>query len=238
MNCKNCDTEINQNYCPNCGKAATLKRIDHHYIVHEITHLLHFEKGILYTIKQLFTKPGTAVRNFINEDRSRLVKPVVFIIVTSLVFSIISHFFHIESFVSYKDTDNRSTVDKMFKWGDVNSGYANIIIGIFIALWVKLFFRKYGYNLYEILILLCFVTGISMIIFSASALLQALTHIPLMKASGIVGLAYCTWAIGDFFDKYQKSSYVKSFFAYVLGLVSFSISMILVGTIIDKLFGV
>lgn len=45
MNCKNCDTEINQNYCPNCGKAATLKRIDHHYIVHEITHLFTLRKG-------------------------------------------------------------------------------------------------------------------------------------------------------------------------------------------------
>jgi len=32
-------------------------------------------------------------------------------------------------------------------------------MGIVIAMWSGLFFRKYGYNFYEILILLCFVMG-------------------------------------------------------------------------------
>ena len=90
MNCKNCNAKIDQNYCPNCGQAAKVKRIDGQYIIHEIEHVLHFDRGILFTIKELFIKPGESVRNFILENRFRLVKPIVFIIVTSLIYTIIN----------------------------------------------------------------------------------------------------------------------------------------------------
>ncbi|HTN16917.1 MAG TPA: DUF3667 domain-containing protein, partial [Chitinophagaceae bacterium] len=95
-NCNNCNTEIAQHYCPNCGQAAKIKRIDGHYIIHEIEHVLHFERGILYTIRELITRPGQNIRNYLTANRSRLVKPIIFIIVTSLIYSLINHFFHIE----------------------------------------------------------------------------------------------------------------------------------------------
>ena len=44
--CKNCGTEFNGNFCSNCGQPAKLKRIDAHYIKHEIEHVLHYDKGI------------------------------------------------------------------------------------------------------------------------------------------------------------------------------------------------
>ncbi|WP_333625003.1 DUF3667 domain-containing protein [Sphingobacterium siyangense] len=92
-NCKNCGTDITLNFCPKCGQPAVLKRIDAHYIVHEIEHVLHFERGILYTIRELITTPGKNVKKYIAENRSRLVKPIIFIIITSLIYSIVSHFF-------------------------------------------------------------------------------------------------------------------------------------------------
>jgi len=96
MNCKNCNAEVNSKFCPDCGQPANLKRIDGHYIIHEIGHVLHFERGILFSVKELCINPGQTIRNFINENRSRLVKPIIFIIVTSLIYTLISHFFHIE----------------------------------------------------------------------------------------------------------------------------------------------
>lgn len=111
MTCKNCNTEVTQHYCPNCGQPAKLKRIDGYYIVHEIEHVLHFEKGILYTIRELLTKPGQNVRDYISENRSRLVKPIIFIIVTSLIYSVASHLFHIEDhYVSYTQSKQTTTV--------------------------------------------------------------------------------------------------------------------------------
>lgn len=55
ITCKNCGTDITSKFCPDCGQPAMLKRIDAHYISHEIEHVLHFERGILYTISGLVT---------------------------------------------------------------------------------------------------------------------------------------------------------------------------------------
>lgn len=233
MTCKNCQTEVTQNYCPNCGQAAQVRRIDGHYIKHEIAHLLHFERGILFTIRELLVRPGENIQNFLLENRSRLVKPILFLILTSLFYSIVNHYFHIEdSYVQYKDTKKSTTV-LIFQWVQEHYGYANIIMGIFIAAWTKLFFRKHPYNFFEILILLCFVMGIGMLIYSVFALIQGLMHIDLMQIAGVAGFIYSAWAIGQFFDKSRFLSYAKGFFAYLLGFLSFSLAAILLGTLID-----
>lgn len=236
MNCKNCNTEINQNYCPNCGQPTKLKRIDGQYILSEIGSVLNFDKGILFTIRELLLRPGQSIKNFVSDDRNRLVKPVIFIIVTSLIYSLINQFFQIEDgYVKFEET-KQSTTGHIFKWVQDYYGYANIIMGIFIVLWTKLFFRKYNYNFFEILILLCFVMGIGMLIFSIFAIFKVLTHIDLMQIASIISVLYSAWAIGQFFDKSKFLNYVKAFFSYLLGFLTFSLTAILIGTLIDLVF--
>jgi len=233
MNCKNCNEEVKQNFCPNCGQATKIIRIDGQYIAHEIGQILNFDRGILYTIKELLIRPGINIRHFISENRNRLVKPIVFIIVTSLIYSMINHFFHIEDgYINFEEA-KESTTGSIFKWVQNHYGYANIIMGLFIAFWTKLFFRKYNYNYFEILILLCFIMGIGMLFFSVFAIFQALTHFDLMQIAGFIGLVYSAWAIGQFFDKSKFLNYVKAFFSYLLGLITFTIVAILIGTLID-----
>ncbi len=232
-NCGNCDHQITEKYCPNCGQSAKLTRIDGHYIIHEIEHVLHFEKGILYTIRELLIRPGENIRNFVSENRNRLVKPIIFIIVTSLIYSVASHFFNIEDeYVNYTEREN-STAGHILKWVQGNYGYANIIMGVFIALWTKLFFKKYDYNFWEILILLCFIMGMGMLFYAFFAILQGLTHFDLMKIAGVVGITYSGWAIGQFFDKKKIGSYAKALASYFLGMITFMLTVKLSGTLID-----
>jgi Protein of unknown function (DUF3667) len=233
MNCKNCNTEVNLDFCPKCGQPVNLKRIDGHYIMHEIEHILHFERGILYTIKELFTNPGQNIRSYLSENRSRLVKPIIFIIVTSLVYTVCNHYFHWEDgYVKFLDT-KKSTTSELFKWVQEHYGYANIIMGVFIAAWIKLFFKKYEYNFFEILILLCFVIGIGMLIYTVFGIAQGITHINLMQIGGAVGFVYTTWAIGQFFEKGKIVNYIKAFLAYILGMSSMYLLLILIGNLID-----
>lgn len=232
--CKNCQAELAGNFCSACGQPATVKRIDAHYIKHEIEHVLHFEKGILYTIKELFIRPGKNVREFFTENRSRLVKPIIFIIVTSLLYTLVNNSFRIEEqYVSYSGLEGTTTA-KMLQWIQGHYGYANIFLGVFIALFIKWFYRKAPYNIYEIIILLCFVMGIGMLIFAFFALLQGLFHVGLFKLAGILGFAYTTFAIADFFDKRKPINYIKSLFAYLLGTISFYSVTVIAGVLIDK----
>ncbi|TDS12927.1 DUF3667 domain-containing protein [Sphingobacterium paludis] len=237
MNCTCCSGEVDSNYCPSCGRALKLKRINGHYIVHEIEHILHFEKGILYTIQQLLLRPGKSIHQFLTNDRTRLVKPVIFIIISSLIYSLINGFFHIEDqYMKYDGVADTSLVS-IFKWIQSHYGYANIIMGVFIAWCLKLFFRKYPYNFFEILILLCFVMSIGMLIFALFALIQGLLHYNLLGTAGVVGIIYYTWAIGQFFDEGKPGSYGKALAAYVLGAVLFMFAAIMLGMTIDNFIG-
>jgi len=127
----------------------------------------------------------------------------------------------------------KSATTEIFKWVQGHYGYANIIMGIFIALWTKLFFKKYDYNFFEILILLCFVMGMGMLIYSVFGIIQGLTSIKLMQIAGIVGFVYTTWAVGHFFGKDKISNYLKAFFAYLLGMLTFTSAAFLLGALID-----
>lgn len=236
MNCKNCNTEINSKFCPDCGQPTELKRINGHYIIHEIEHVLHFERGILYTIRELTINPGQNIRKYLSENRTRLVKPIIFIIITSLIYTILNHLFHIEdSYVKYEDSNGKglSSVGIFVKWVEEHYGYANIMMGVFIALWLKLFFKKNDFNFYEILIMLCFVMGMGMLIFSIFVIIKGISHLDIMTIAGVIGLAYSVWAIGQFYDKKKPSSYIKGLFAYILGMITFWVIPVLIGTIID-----
>lgn len=238
MNCKNCSTELSSNYCPNCGQSASLKRIDGRYIFNEIQHLLHFEKGVFFTVKHLFLKPGISIREYIKEDRNKLLKPITFLIITSLLYSLIGHFFNTqETFVQKEDSlFGKSHINDILSWRRGHFGYANIIQAIFISFAVRLIFRKHGYNLYETTTLMCFIIGQVMLYSTVELLFNPLIswHISITILS-ILAFIYPTWAIGQFYGSSKISNYIKALFAYLLGYYFFYVVIVLIGFIIDLL---
>jgi hypothetical protein len=233
MNCVSCNCEVTSNYCPDCGQPLKLKRINSHYLIHEVEHVLHFERGILYTIKELLINPGKNVKQYLSENRSRLVKPIIFIIITSLIYTVIINFFHVEDgYVKYSSDGNNTTTDSIFKWVQSHYGYANIMMGIFIAWWIKLFFRKHDYNVFEILILLCFVMGMAMLILALFGLVEGLTHLKALAVGGFISVVYITWALGQFYGG-KFSAYLKAFGAYMLGILFLNLVFLTIGGLID-----
>ena len=238
MTCKNCHTEVQSRFCPACGQPTSLKRIDGKYILHEIEHVLHVERGIFFTIRALALHPGQSIREYLSENRSRLVKPVIFIIVTSLIYTLLNQFFHMEDgFVVYDETnpENPSAAGGIVKWIKSHYGYANIMMGVFVALWLKLFFKKEELNFFEILVMLCFVQGMAFLIFSLFILISGITHLGIMKVAGPIGILYAGWAIGQFYDRKKPASYLKGILAYGLGMVTFWMFPTLIGVVMDLL---
>mgnify|MGYP000564734745 FL=1 len=238
MVCKNCETEVIQNYCPNCGTPVVLKRINGQYILKEISSVLNFDRGILYTIRELLLRPGKNIQTFVLEDRNRLVKPIIFIIITSLIYTLAQQFLHFEDGYVNAGGFEESATTNIFGWIQKNYGYANIIMAIFIAGWIKVFFRKYEYNFFEILILLCFLMGIGMLIYTVFGLIESITKIQILQIGGMVALVYTSWAIGRFFGKNKKANYLKGFLSYLLGMITFFLAAIILGMGIDLIQGI
>lgn len=233
--CKKCHQDTTGDYCQHCGRAFALKRIDGRYLRDELAQVLTFEKGFFFTVKELAIRPGARVREFLTQDRGRLVKPLIFIIITSVLYTLINQLLRIEDgYVKYdQGASGSSTVGTIFHWIQDHYGYANIIMGGFIALWVSLFFKRAAYNFFEILILLCFVMGVAMMIFVVFGIAGKLVSISLAQVGGMVSVAYCSWAIGQFFGSRNPIAYLKALAAYLLGMMSFMFFAVLLGMLID-----
>ena len=231
-NCKNCNNELNGNYCSNCGYPVQPERIDKYYIKNEIGQFLLFEKGFFYTIKELFIRPGKSINDFISKDRNRLVKPIAFLFITSLIYTFINIYFKFEDEYAKELLSEEIATEsiRISKWLQDYNGYLNLIMGVFIAFWTKIFFKKYGYNFFEILILLCFLMGIEMLFSSFFGILEGITKIHLIYASMIIGTAYAVWATVHFFEN-RPVNYFKAFAANILGALTFYSLMFFIGAI-------
>ena len=232
--CKNCNEPISGNYCSNCGEPAKPQKIDRHYVMQEIANVLFTHSGLLFTLKRLLTSPGESVRYYITESRSRYVKPITFVVITALIYTLVSHFFYIDTKIFSLQPDMEVSAFTYFRnWMIDYHGYANMIIGFLIAFWVKVFFRKLGYNLFEIFILMCFIIGVQSCFTSLIFIIHGLTHLRLLPIAMLFALIYNTWAIGQFFDRKKVTSYIKAFLSYVLGIVTFAISVTFVITLLS-----
>ncbi|WP_026302660.1 DUF3667 domain-containing protein [Psychroflexus tropicus] len=230
---------MKDDFCSNCQSQATLKRINGRYIVSEIMSVLNFEKGFFYTMKELALRPDQCIQNFILNDRKRLVKPITFVIFCSLFYTLVKQNIYdrfLEGFgEGYTDSLGleASVLINILGWLKQNYGFTNIFISVFIVSWIKLFFKKYNYNFFEILILLLYVTGMGTLVYSVFALLEIVTGLEISYLGTAITLAYYAWAIGRFFDKRKRINYFKALITYILGILTFYFFTILVGTIID-----
>ena len=242
-NCKNCNEPIGGKFCSNCGQPAELRRIDNYYLIHEIRDFFFANKGMLYTVKKVLVSPGKSVRSFLAEDRHRFIKPITFLFITSLIYTIVNYLFNIgtEDY-QFEGIEAGTTAYRIFDWMLIqHPAYAGIITGLFIALWVKLFFRKAGYNLLEIFILLCFVAGVSTLFMSIASIVKGITGWNILQPASFIGNIYLIWAVGQFFNRKEFSTkkkvwtYVKVFLSYLLVIILMALLIVFIGAVIDEI---
>lgn len=85
--CANCGRPVDgpdQKFCPACGQATPVHRIDWHFMAHELEHsVLHMDRGILYSLKELMLRPGRLMRDYLEGRRARQAKPFLLLMVTA-----------------------------------------------------------------------------------------------------------------------------------------------------------
>jgi len=163
-------------------------------------------------------------------------KPLPFLILTALLFTIVLHYTHADKIYSdpIKVLAGKTKIYDIFHWMEGHHGYANLINGFFIALSIKLFYRKYQYNLFEIIVLLCFVIGQSTFLLTIVTIFLGTFNPKIYQIiGGIVNLGYSTWAIGQFFDNSKMWGFIKSFFVIISGFILTYTTFIISGLTAD-----
>ncbi|MDR2971420.1 MAG: DUF3667 domain-containing protein [Bacteroidales bacterium] len=215
--CKNCNSQTDGDYCSNCGHPVKLNKIDKSYVAHEINNTLFTDKGFFYTTVKILSSPGDSVKHYITEDRSRYVKPVTYLIITSLILTLISHFLKIDYIPQFKTTEPH-IMQHLQKWIMENKGYVTIMIDLFMAFWIRLVFRKSDYNLFEVFVLMCYLSGVKALFLSVAIIVQAMIPANILPILIFVSTIYTFWGIGQFFDKKKATSYLKAVLAFLLGI--------------------
>lgn len=204
----------------------------------EISSVINFEKGFFYTMRVLFISPGISVQKFIKGERNKIVKPIIFLIICSLLYTIAQQFWSFEAGLiqfNFENDEETPLMFKIYEWFSKNYGYANILMAIFIAFWINLFFKSFEYNYFETYVLLCFIMGNSILISTLFGVVEGVFNFPVLGIGILFSLIYSTWAIAQFFDRKNRMSYLKGFLGYIFGILSSLIFLFILGIGIEKL---
>lgn len=236
VTCKNCNHIYTGHYCNNCGQTSQTHRLNLHFLWHEIRHsLFHFDEGILYSGKQLFTRPGHTIREFIEGKRVKHFKPISLVIVLASLYGLLYHYFNI-SFVEPSPNgspENGINVIKFNEWMGTHYAWTTLLTIPLYTIGTSIAFRKQGYNLVEYFILNTYKASQKLFVHLALfPLLYCFNGTPKMRMLSLfiyfVDVAFIYWTNAQFFDKLSlKKSLLLTLLSQLIFL-SCLISIILI----------
>ncbi|WP_312923926.1 DUF3667 domain-containing protein [Empedobacter brevis] len=147
--CLNCEQSIQENYCSNCGQITSTHRFSlKHFFLHDFVHgIFHFDKGFIFTIKELFTRPGHSIREYIQGKRVKHFNCFTAILLILTIEYFFTKAFPVDKSVFY------SSFEGFYK---VYRDYSKFIVFLaipFFSFFSYLIFRKSNQNYTENLVL-------------------------------------------------------------------------------------
>lgn len=230
MICKNCEKSFDGNYCSHCGQKSEIKRIDVRYLINEIPNsIFQLDRGFLFTMKELFVRPGHSIREFLVGKRKPHYKPFAYLVITFTLYALISYLSERSTFIDdllygFKGrmSESGEAVDApILDWISKHQVYVTLFILPFFSLASYLAFVRSGYNYFEHLILNLYINGQQMIIYMLLGFIfyqdNLLTGIPIF-----IGFLYNFWAYFQFFESKRTSTKIGlmalTYLLFVLGI--------------------
>lgn len=146
--CKNCGNQFRLNFCNSCGQKANTFRITWKEVIHNLPHaIFHLDEGLVYTIKQLATRPGDTIREYLEGKRKPHFNPfLLFVLAGSLASYLFVHF-HVRTLLASVQLDeleeqNALIVHKYF-------AIRTIFFCLVCSIGDYFIFRAYKYTLPE-----------------------------------------------------------------------------------------
>lgn len=179
--CKNCGEKIEKKYCTHCGQKVAPKRIDIKALVHDIPHaIFHVDSGFFYNVKQLFLRPGFAIKDYLEGRRKAFFHPVTYLAIL-MVFNLFAvkitnlHYYDEQelAYMTAKEIEFIKEYDAT-QWWFLEHNYLYMLIAIPVSTTFYYFFfrlHKHRYNFAENAIITMFIIAQGVLIQSTLYLL-------------------------------------------------------------------
>lgn len=235
VTCKNCGLTYSGHFCSNCGQPAATHKLNLYFIWHDIQHgFFHFDTGVLFTAKELFTRPGDSIREFIEGKRVKHFKPISLVIILATFYGLLRHLFHF-SILDKKSVSEIQGVDyeNLNEW--ISHHYSWIILLSIPMFSVASFvvFRKQGYNFIEHFVLNSYMASQRLIfriaIFPVIKYFSQSENITLfVDFLMLMDIVFIFWSYITFFQNLSKvKAFLFSIYTYLLFLVIFFIVLLI-----------
>lgn len=232
-------------FCPKCGQSTHTNRIDLHFLIHEIQHgIFHVDKGIFYTLKELFSRPGYSIQEYIDGKRQRHFKPVLLVMILGAIFALLKHFFHlkeeniltIQGNISGKELDIIQNfynfINFLVKWTEEHYAFYSLLQIPFISLGFYWRFKKYNrYNYAEWLVIMTFITGQILAISIVGLFWERFIH-SLDEIFTFIWISMLLWTIIQLFPNEKKIHILMR------GIGAFLLSLLLLFLLLIGILGV
>lgn len=218
--CLNCNEPLEGNFCIHCGQSANTHRftVKHIFTKDVIFAIFHINRGLLFSVKELFTRPGHSVREYVNGKRVAHLNYFTLLVIVLIIFSLVEQLtpFH---FADLLETDK----EILERFEALLKKYPKFIyMGIipFYALFSFLFFKRANQNYAEHFVLNTFKVSALLIINTVFILFATfIKDISIAKKADSfllwVNMVYGTW----FYYQYFSSFYHHKIMLLIKGVL-------------------
>jgi hypothetical protein len=232
ITCKNCSNQFEGKFCNSCGQSADTARLDFKFLLKNLhkNFIKIFHKGIFYTSRQLFTRPGHSMREYIEGKRVNHFEPIGLLIAFAAFYAVLYHTFEIDMFSGISDSAVQGKLD-LRSAGNWITDHFSLVTLLFVPVYSIgsfLSFRTQGYNFYEHIYLNTFLASQRLLIriatFPLLVILDGTENIFLFRDLLILAdIILMVWSYTQFFNKVKR---IKAVFLSILCYVIFFVILI------------
>lgn len=218
--CKNCRAAVAGRYCSNCGQATSTARLDLHVVWHDLQHgLLHVHKGIFYTLRELFLRPGLTIRSYLDGQRIRHFQPLSMMIVLAALYAWLSHLVHRPMMTH--DGIAGTTMAIIVDFVEHHYALAEVILLPVLALCSYLLFHSRGDRYVEWIVIHAFMASQRLVVqIVALPFLAILSPGTMGAISFIVNMSYLGWGTLQLYPSWRAvPTLLRCYMSMVLTLV-------------------
>jgi hypothetical protein len=236
MNCKNCDQIVDGNFCTHCGQSTKVAKINFTNFLGEFSDsVFQVNKGLLYSMKALFVRPGDSIREYLTGKRKNHFKPIAYAFTLSTIYFLVTKFTGSNTFIndviagwsSYPGTIEKASKPLVIlNWFAENYAYTVLILLPLYALASYLAFLKTGFNYLEHFVLNAYIIGQQAIFYALTSILNFVIgyNETLTLVTLLLSIFYAFIVFWQFFSKQNRVVIIlRSILTYILYFVIISI---------------
>ncbi|SNT05603.1 Protein of unknown function [Ekhidna lutea] len=216
----------------------TINRITFRQSFNDFLNAFNVERGLIYTLRNLFTNPGELIRNYLGEGRHKVVNPFRLLILTTAVSLLVMYISDFQSVFNEMEGALNEGVD-FNKTGNINEimlDWYNLFLWISIPIFAfctLILNRKHDYNYAENIVLQTYY--ISAMNLLTTLLMSMNLFIDIFSVLVVIFIANTIlyfYMVSSFYQRKSIVFLIKNLFGY---LIAYSIYSFVMTTILGAI---